>query len=176
MALTVDAAFNAFFDAINLAGDHRETANTRRDAVVSLLKNHFDVVDSFATGSIPKYTALKGACDLDVMVVLHYTKHIKDKSPSQVLRSVREKLSQYRTGARRNGQAVTLGYTTWPSVDIVPVSYSQDAYGNITHYNVPNNDTEAWIKARPKEFAAAIDAKASKCGQNFRRIIKIVKH
>ncbi|MCA0250243.1 MAG: nucleotidyltransferase [Proteobacteria bacterium] len=176
MALTVDAAFNGFFDAINLAGDHRETANTRREAIVSLLKNDFDIVDSFATGSIPKYTALAGNCDLDVIVVLHYGKHMKDKKPSEVLSAVRSKLSKYRTGARRNGQAVTLSYTTWPDVDIVPVYYSHDDQGNITHYNVPNEKTETWIKARPKEFAASIEEKASVCGQNFRRIIKMAKH
>src|SRR5262245_30250902 len=114
MATTVEAAFNSFYGEINLSGDHREVANSRRDSVVSLLKYDFEVLDAFSTGSIPKYTALKGRADLDVMVVLHYGKHIKDKAPIQVLESVQASLSEYRTNVRKNGQAVTLHYKTWP--------------------------------------------------------------
>ena len=36
MAHTVDASFKAFYDQINLSGDHRETANTRRNQVAVL--------------------------------------------------------------------------------------------------------------------------------------------
>jgi tRNA nucleotidyltransferase (CCA-adding enzyme) len=90
----VQGEFDTFFDAINLSGDHRETANSRKDRVVQLLGNTFDIVEAFATGSIPKFTALKAKADVDVMVALHYSKHIKDKSPSTVLRAVRDALSK----------------------------------------------------------------------------------
>ena len=44
MAFTVDAAFNSFYDDINLTGDHRQTANTRKDDVVETLKKQFEVL------------------------------------------------------------------------------------------------------------------------------------
>ena len=47
--------------------------------------------------------ALTGNADLDVFVVLHFGKHIKNKLPSQVLQSVQDSLGEY----RKNGQAVT---------------------------------------------------------------------
>src|SRR5262245_22478012 len=119
MAYTVEYSFSQFHDAINLGGDYRETANTRRDDIVAKLSKTFAIVEAFATGSIPKFTALKGAADLDVMVVLHFTKHVSGKNPTEVLESVRKAVSEWRTGARKNGQAVTLYYTTWPNVDIV---------------------------------------------------------
>jgi len=175
MAYTVEAAFDSFYEAINLDGDHRELANTRRDRVVSLLSKKFHVLDSFATGSIPKFTALKNHADLDVMVVLHFGKHIKGKSPKDVLQAVRDALAEYRTGVRKNGQAVTLNYKTWPNVDIVPVSRSVDDDGDVTHYNVPNMNTGDWIKAKPKTHARQIEERAGECGWNFRRIIKMIK-
>jgi tRNA nucleotidyltransferase (CCA-adding enzyme) len=122
MAYTVDASFNSFYDQINLGGDHREIANKRRDRIVELLRNDFEILEAFGTGSIPKSTALKGHADLDVMVVLHYGKHVKDKLPAIVLQNVRDSLSEYRTGVRSTGQAVTLGYDSWPNVDIVPMT------------------------------------------------------
>jgi hypothetical protein len=173
MAYTVQSAFNQFYDAINLPGDHRDTANIRKKHLIELLGGKFEIVDSFGMGSIPKFTALKGHADLDIFLVLHYTKHCMNKSPSEVLKSIREVLA-YKTTVRRNGQAVTLSYTTWPSVDIVPV-YFTHKNGVITHYNVPDMNTETWIQSRPKEHADAIASASSNYGENFRKIIKMVK-
>jgi len=164
-----------FYKEINLGGDHREIANTRRDDIVRTLSKKFKILESLSTGSIPKYTALKEHADLDVMIALHYD-HIKDKTPTQVLQSVRDALAEWRTGARKNGQAVTLYYKTWPNVDIVPVSRVVDDAGNVLHYNVPNSNNDTWIKSNPKTHANRILEKSSDCGQNFRRIIKMVKH
>jgi hypothetical protein len=176
MPHTVEVSFDGFYEAINLSGDHREAANRRRDDIVATLEKKFTIVEAFSAGSIPKFTALKAHADLDVIVALHYSKHVKDKTPTQVLQSVRDALAEWRTGARKNGQAVTLYYNTWPNVDIVPVSQSTNSNGDITHYNVPDSNTNSWIASRPKTHAAAIDSKASECGQNFRRIIKMIKH
>src|SRR4051794_3456386 len=42
--------------------------------------------------------------------------------------------------------------------------------------NVPNSNTESWMPSRPKKHASTIESKSTACGQNFRRIIKMVKH
>lgn len=176
MPYTVAVSFDRFYDNINLGGDHRDIANTRRDDIVATLSKSFEILDSFSTGSIPKFTALKKHADLDVMVVLHYGKHIKNKTPTQVLQSIRDSLAEWRTGARRNGQAVTLHYKTWPNVDIVPVCEVTHSDGSFSHYNVPDSNTDSWIESRPKAFASAIEEKSVECGKNFRRIIKMIKH
>lgn len=176
MPYTVRASFDAFYENINLSGDHRETANTRRDDIISTLGKTFTIIESFSAGSIPKYTALKNHADLDVIVALHYGKHVKDKTPTQVLQSVRDALSDWRTGVRKNGQAVTLHYKTWPNVDIVPVSRTTNDDGSVLHYSVPDSNTNSWIKSKPKTHAADIERKSSGCGYNFRRIIKMIKH
>lgn len=175
MATTVAAAFDQFFQAINLGGDHRETANGRRDSIVSLLKSKLTINDSFASGSIPKFTALQGHADLDVIIELHYGKHIQGKTCTQVLQEVRGALAGKTNNVRRNGQAITLTYTTWPNVDIVPVARFNDAAGNFMYYEVPNSNDDVWIKSRPKQHAERIETKSSECGPNFRKIIKMAK-
>lgn len=176
MAYTVTAAFGQFFDAINLSGDHRTLANNRRDHLIELLSKHFTVMEAFPSGSIPKITALHGHADLDIIVALHYGKHIKDKTPTQVLQSVRDAVGKSKNNVRKNGQAVTLYYTTWPNVDIVPVSQVTDKNNNVTHYEVPNMNTGKWMDSNPKFHAANIEAKSTECGADFRRIIKMIKH
>lgn len=176
MPYTVAASFEKFYENINLNGDHRSIANTRRDDIVSTLEKSFDILEAFSTGSIPKFTALKHRADLDVMVALHYGKHVKGKTPTQVLQDVRDALAEWRTDVRRNGQAVTLHYQTWPNVDIVPVSQVTQGEGIVVYYNVPDSNTDTWITSKPKDLAAEIDSKSSECGNNFRRIIKMIKH
>lgn len=176
MPFTVASSFDKLYENINLDGDHRNTANTRRDDIVKKLSKDFDILEAFSTGSIPKFTALKDFADVDIMVVLHYGKHIKDKTPTQVLQAIRNSLAEWKTGTRRNGQAVTLSYVTWPSADIVPVSRKTDSQGNFEHYNVPDSNNDTWIPSRPKELAASIEAKSTECGPFFRRMVKMAKH
>lgn len=175
MAYTVASSFDEFYTNINLSGDHRETANTRKDDIVKSLKNNFSILDSFSTGSIPRYTALKDNADLDVFVVLHYGKHVKGKKPSEVLQTVRDSLAEYRTNVRKNGQAVTLYYKTWPNVDIVPTLRIVDSAGKVISYEIPNMNDESWISTNPKIHANNITSRASLCGSNFRRIITMIK-
>jgi hypothetical protein len=174
MPQTVDAAFEKFHEAISLLGDYRTTARSRRERVVRLLAPAFEIEDAFGAGSIPRLTALKSGTALDVMVVLNYARHIRDRTPSQVLDSVQEALAAYRTGRRRH--AVTLYYENWPNVDIVPVSRTLHADGGVSHYNVPDASSETWIPSRPDVIASAVEAKATECGANFRRIVRMIKH
>ena len=142
---------------------------------MSSLENHFTILDAFSSGSIPRYTAVRGYADLDVIVVLAYDEHIEYKKPSEVLKDVRDALSQYRTNVRRNGQAVTLHYKTWPNVDIVPVSRTTHHDGSVDYYSVPDMHSETWIKSRPRQHSTAMTAKNKECGESFKRIVKMIK-
>lgn len=175
MPYTVSFSFQKFIENISLTGDHQETANTRKDRIVSLLSNTFTILDAFPTGSIPRWTALKSRADLDVMFVLHWTKHIKGKSAKQVLQDIRDALGEYRTNVRKNGQAVTLHYESWPNVDIVPASKTLNNNGTVNYYNVPDMNSGKWLKSRPRRHAGAIDAKANECGHHFKPLIRMIK-
>lgn len=175
MPYTVPVSFDRFVENISLAGDHTDVANTRKNRVVSLLSNAFTILDAFPAGSIPEGTALKGHADLDVMAVLHYGKHIKGRTPEQVLQDVRDALGEYRTNVRRNGQAVTLYYESWPNVDIVPVSKVTNDDGSVNHYKVPDMNSGTWLPSRPRRHAAAVQDKASECGSNFKPLIRMIK-
>lgn len=170
MATTVPSAFSEFLQNISVTGDHLETAKARRDSIVSLLSDGFDIRDAFPTGSLVRGTALKGRADVDVLIALHYGKHIKDKSPQQVLEAVQEQLSDYRATVKKNGQAVTLYFKSWPNVDIVPASQVADDNGVITHYNIPDMNRGVWISTNPKNHDALIAGLSLRERQRIRMI------
>ena len=175
MPYTVAVSFDRFIENISLTGDHRETANARKVRIVSLLGNTFTILDSFPSGSVPRRTAVKGHADLDVIVVLHWAKHIKGKMPQEVLQEVRDALGEYRTNVRKNGQAVTLHYDSWPNVDIVPVSVTYNNNKSVNHYNVPDMNQGSWLVSRPRRHSKAIDDKALRCGPAFLNIVRMIK-
>jgi hypothetical protein len=177
VALLVDSAFTEFHAQINLLGDHRTTASTRKDWIVRRLSPYYNILDAFAIGSIPKYTALRDHADLDVMVVLHFGEHIRGKTPAKVLEDVRTMLGTGAGSVRRNGQAVTMRFKSWPNVDVVPasVSYADHIKKTVDHYNIPDMHRGVWLRTRPRKHAKAIESAATSNGPQFRQVIKMVK-
>lgn len=175
MVYAVATAFDQFRQNIELSGDHRDTAKSRRDRLVALLGKDFTIVDAFPTGSIPRFTAIREYADLDIMVVLHYSKHCKDKRPSQVLKEVQDSLAEYRTGVRRNGQAVTLYYETWPNVDIVPVFFTGQDAEHVEYYNVPDMNQELWLWSNPPKHDKDMTDSNKSSGDKFKHIVKMIK-
>jgi hypothetical protein len=156
MPYTVPVSFDRFLENISLTGDHAQTAATRPDRIVELLRDTFTIVEAFPTGSLVRGTALKARADVDVMVALHYANHIEGKSPRRVLEDVREHLSEYNAKlVKKNGQAVTLYFQSWPNVDIVPAARVANN-GLVSHYEIPDANRQVWIKTNPRKHDAAM--------------------
>jgi hypothetical protein len=170
MPYLTSTSFDRLLERITVTGDLRGTANTRRGAISNLLKDRFTILDIFPTGSLVRGTGLKGVSDVDVIVVLHFGKHVDGKTPVQLLESVREALSQYTAKiVKKNGQAVTLYFTTWPNVDIVPAK----RVGTDSNYvlNIPDANTGSWIAADP----AAHDRQMASMSERGRQLVRMVK-
>ena len=84
-------------------------------------------------------------------------KHVEGKSPRQVLEDVRDALSEYNAQiVKKNGQAVTLYFKTWPNVDIVPAK--RVTVGNGFVLQIPDMNTGAWISTHPVAHDQAMAA------------------
>lgn len=167
-------ALGDFYRAINLAGDHRAAANKRRDWIVGRLGSKLEILEAFPIGSVPRFTAVRGHADVDILVALHYSKHIKGRKPSNVLRTVRDALAYPGASVRRNGQAVTLKFNSWPSVDVVPVSRVASSGGS-AYYHIPDMNEEDWLPSRPVRHRKRLEEAVSIYGSDLRKVIKMVK-
>lgn len=171
MPYTVPVSFDKFIENISVPGNQRETAQSRCQSIVDLLSKDFQILEALPMGSLTNGTSLKGFADADVMLVLHYGKHVKAKTPTQLLQDVRDKLSAYNTRmAKKNGQAVTLYFKTWPNVDIVPACQVVDGE-TFYCYELPNLNNNSWIQARPKVHMANM----SRLSGSKINLIKIIK-
>ncbi len=110
-----------------------------------------------------------------MLVALHYTQHIKDHLPSSVLATVKTALGPGAGAVRRNGQAVTMRFQTWPNVDVVPASQIGDGYGKVIGYTIPDMNRETWLRTNPPEHARRMADAAGELGPHFRRVVKMLK-
>ena len=150
MPYTIPVSFDKFIERISITGNQADTAESRCQSIVSLLGKEFSILEAFPLGSLVSGTSLSGYADADVMLVLNYGMHAENKTPEEFLQLVRDKLSEYNTRmAKKNGQAVTLYFKTWPNVDIVP-AYRVADNGSIYCYKIPNANDNTWIETRPK--------------------------
>ena len=170
MPFTLPIAFDQFLENISLKGSHTATAESRRDRLVTLLGNAFTILDTIPTGSIIHDTALRGHADLDIIVVFHYGRHVQGKTPEQLLEDVREALAGKSTMVKKNGQAVTLYYSTWPNVDIVPASRVDNADGTVNHYSIPDMTHNRWLQAYPRAHDQAMAAASDRRKQLIRML------
>lgn len=171
MPYLVSTSFDRLLESITVLTTQRNMAEARRVAVSALLAKSFDVVDAFSTGSIPRHTGLKGISDIDAIAVLHFGKHIDGRSPRQLLESVRDALADYDARiVRKNGQAVTLYFKTWPNVDIVPAKLvTLNGVGRALY--IADANRGEWIFTDPRADDNAMLAASVKT----RQLVRIVK-
>jgi SMODS domain-containing protein len=171
MPYLLSIAFDQFLRRITISGDLRSIATTRRDRIAELLEGNMETLDIFPTGSLVRGTGLKGSSDVDVIALLHYTRHVKGKTPTQVLESVRDALSDYDARiVKRNGQAVTLYFKTWPNVDLVPAKRVKLDNGG-REIQIADSNSDTWIPTNPTGH----DAKVKKIPLRRRQLIRMAK-
>jgi hypothetical protein len=177
MAKTVAAAFQEFRQKIEPPAYDRAAAIARRDRLFSVLSKRFEIIAAFPSGSIPRYTAVKAHSDLDILMVLHWTKHVDGRTPAAVLRSVRVPLALYHPAVRRDGQALTINYGSWPKVDVVPAYVVKGTDGKPALYYIPDAIRGVWVPTNPPIHDADMEHANSDqgCGLAFKRMIKMVK-
>lgn len=108
---------------------------------------------------------------------LHYGKHVEGRRPSDVLRAVREALGSTAASVRRNGQAVTLRFQSWPNVDVVPAvaCRADKSAKKPSYYEIPDMHSESWIRTRPHLHSRDVHDAVISAGPGFRRVVKMVK-
>ncbi len=144
----------------------RSVAEDRRNNVAKILSGRLTTRQIIATGSMTRGTGLSGYADVDVIAVLDQ-RHCVNRSPTSLLQEVRDTMATYNAKViKKNGQAVTLYFSTWPNVDLVP---AQDFGG--TGVKIPDMNTERWILSFPDSH----DRLVAGLSQRHRQLIVIAK-
>ena len=150
MAITVQDSFEEFIKNISISCDYSNIIEKRTNLIIKLMAKKFDALEIFAGGSLLTYTTIKDYVNIDIIIVLHYSKYIKKNTPLELLEKIKKILSSYKVEiTKKNTHAVKLKFKTPPNVNIIPASrVSVD--DTFLHYNIPSTDKDIWIPSNPK--------------------------
>lgn len=176
MPTTVRAAFDDFAARLEPTETQRSDASAKHNGVRDCLSNVLWVDSAFLTGSYGRRTIIRPPNDIDMFVVLNYSKHGSDYYDS--FGSVGKVLDRFHsilkgcypyTPIRKDHPAVYLDFTSY-GFDVMPVFHR-----NGGGYMIPNRSGTAWMSTDPTKHAERTTAMNKATGGYFVPLVKMFK-
>ena len=176
MAATVHAAFQEFASRNELTSTQVSDVKTKHTGVRTCLANALTVDSAFLTGSYARSTMIRAPKDVDLFVVLGYSKHGKDYY--EAYDGAQKALDRFHavlkacyptTPIRKDGPAVNLDFST-VGFDAVP-AFHRNGGG----YVIPNRPGSGWIGTDPTKHLAITTGMNSGTGGHFVPLVKMFK-
>lgn len=182
--LTVNEAFRKFKSRLELNEREQKNASARQTEVRGYLDIRFEIARSFLTGSYARHTKTKPLKDIDIFFVLKDAeKHYRSKKASAILDDFHAALVQkYGVAAvRKQSRSVNIDFgvvidaednTDYRivSVDVVPAFSEGDVY------EIPDSESEEWIKTNPEIHAATATACHQAFSNEWKGLVRMVKY
>ena len=182
--LTVDEAFRKFKSKLELNEREQRNASARHSEVRNYLSTKFSIDRSFLTGSYARYTKTKPLKDIDIFFVLKETERQYRAKPASVIldRFHTALVSEYGAAAvRKQSRSINVDFGVLidaedntdyriVSVDVVPAFACGD------NYEIPDGDSDKWIKTNPDIHAAKATAAHQAYSNEWKGLVRMVKY
>ena len=182
--LTIDEAFRKFKSRLELNNREQQNASARQKEIREFLETKFAISNSFLTGSYARYTKTKPLKDIDIFFVLNDSEHrYRDKVPSVVMDDFYNVLAkEYGSDAvRKQSRTINVSFGVVPddedntdyrilSIDVVPAFTAGD------NYEIPDIDSDKWIKTNPKIYADKATAAHQAYSNEWKGLVRMVKY
>jgi hypothetical protein len=172
----VNDAFEKLKHNLEITATEQKLAAQRHIAIRDYVRQHWQLVDDFLTGSYRRETKTKKLKDVDVFVVIAADGPqggYRDRPPIEVLNALAELLAGRWENAYRDGMAIVIPYGADDevmSIEVVP-AFERDGGG----YVIPDPAAGAWIATNPKRHHELSTAKNTDCDGKFVPFVKMVK-
>ncbi|MGD1082185.1 MAG: nucleotidyltransferase domain-containing protein [Candidatus Sulfotelmatobacter sp.] len=176
MATTTWAAFQEFASRLEPTETQKQDAATKKDGVRDCLNAKLWVETAFLTGSYARQTMIRPPSDIDLFVVLDYSKHGQDYYQSYngeqtVLERFHNILKEgypY-TPIRKDHPAVHLDFSTY-GFDVIP-AFNRNGGGFV----IPNPVGSGWISTNPPKHGERTTSMNKSTGGYFVPLVKMFK-
>ncbi len=176
MASTVCAAFQEFASKNELTDTQASDAKTKNAGVRACIGDALTVDTAFLTGSYARSTMIRVPKDIDLFVVLDYSRHGATyydayNGAEKVLEKFHATLKGCYpdTPIRKDGPAVNLDFST-VGFDVVP-AFHRNGGG----YVIPNRPGNGWISTDPKKHWEITKGMNTATGGYFVPLVKMFK-
>lgn len=176
MPTTVRAAFNDFAARLEPTETQRADASAKHTGVRDCLNSVLWVDSAFLTGSYGRRTIIRPPNDIDLFVVLDYSKHGNDYYSA--FDGVTKALDKFHyvlkgcypdTPIRKDHPAIYLGFATY-GFDVVP-AFHRNGGG----FMIPNRAGTTWMSTDPTKHAERTTAMNKATDGYFVPLVKMFK-
>lgn len=182
--ITLDEAFRKFRSRLELNDKEQANASARHYEVRDFLATRFDIERDFLTGSYDRHTKTKPLKDIDVLFELgKKERHYRNGKPSALINAFHDALVDEfgKDNVEPDGRAVNVSFGVKPdqddktdyrilSIDAVP------AFWTGTCYEIPDADTEEWIKTDPEVHAEKATAANKAFSNEWKGLVRMLKY
>ena len=169
MATTVMGAFTTFKAQLEATPLQEVKLSERHKRVLDFVSAKFTLVNNFLIGSYARDTACRPIKDVDLMIVLSWSKYGdyygRQVGPYVLLSAIKQPLvaAYQNTIIRVDGQAVSLKFSDC-TIDVVPALAMNDINVDTGDWYIPDSPGSTWIQTNPKRHAAIMTDANSRCG------------
>jgi hypothetical protein len=176
MPTTVRAAFNEFAARLEPTDTQRQDASAKHSGVRDCLNTVLWVDSAFLTGSYARRTIIRPPNDIDLFIVLDYSKHGTDYYTSYG--SVDKVLDRFHsllkgcypyTPIRKDHPAIYLNFATY-GFDVIP-AFHRNGGG----YMIPSRFGSGWMATDPTKHAQRTTAMNKATDGYFVPLVKMFK-
>jgi len=180
MAKTVEEGFQIFHSRLTPTGVESEAAKRHRSSIEACLKDNFEIMRFFRTGSFGNGTSIRGYSDVDYFASIP-TKNLKQNSDA-TLRVVQDALDARfpNTGVTLRTPAVLVpfGMDATESTEVVPADFTTKDKNGYHIYEIADG-AGGWMKSSPdahNAYVADVDGKLSNKVKPLVRFLKAWKY
>ncbi len=169
----VDNAFDGLKSNLEITQTESKLAQTRHRLVRDHIRDSWELIDDFLTGSYKRRTMTKKLKDVDIFVVVDPNgpqASLADGSGRGAVLALRDVLASRWNDLDADDNVVTINYgdEDVASYEVAPV-FRRKGGG----YSMPNG--AGWMDTDPREQEVLVTAKNKECGEKFVPFVKMVK-
>jgi hypothetical protein len=172
----IDNAFDKLKSNLEITKTEQQLASARHIAVRDFVRELWQLIDDFLTGSYRRDTKTKKLKDVDIFLVIDRDGPqggYRTKPPLDVLDALLEVLRPRWPDAYRDGMAIVVPFGANDevmSIEVVP-AFKRAGGG----YFIPDPAAGAWIATNPKRHHELSIEKNNTCGGKFVPLVKMIK-
>jgi len=166
-------AFDLFDQRIQPTRAQTDTANKRASRLERALLREPQVSQCRPIGSLVRSTVIKKFSDVDILAVIDFDGSAVPEDSRELLVLASSVVGNYARLVTRNNSTVTLEFSTWPKVDILPaVIVGKSSGGGL--FRIPTM-SGGWQYYSPGDDDLLVSSAASRLGSRFKSIVRIFK-
>ncbi|MFF8457166.1 hypothetical protein ACF06T_21810 [Streptomyces albidoflavus] len=174
MNATLEKTFELFARRISLSQHELDDALERAKDICHFLSRDAAVQECKITGSMARSTAIQEFSDVDIVAALIPSPSART-TPYSVAARLLDVLRPRCPEARISENTVRISFAQGPDVDVIPAIFDTVNPDGGVIYKIPSPDRSQWNTYAPEERNREINRKGALLGNEFIRLIKIVK-